>query len=432
MNKAGFLYNLLLHSAGSMAIPYLKAKSADDSSFWEGRFGRFSREAFERAGSPRVWFHAASVGEATGAYPILQELHERLPKIDVTLTLGTPQGYRLAAGQAPPWVRVLPFPLDFPLVLRNALKYLRPDIYVGLEGEFWPNLFEELRKRGIPTVLLNGRLSCRSAGRYRALWPLFRPIFQQFEWLAMHSEEDRKNALAVGAPPERTLVLGSSKYDGLLRKVKPEAVERWRKVLRISGRERVMVGGSLRRSECAQLAEVFLHLCQEASGMIGIIAPRHMERVPELSRWMKDRRVPFQCLTRIESGEEPREAPVVIVDRMGALFELYGLGDLIFCGGTLEPIGGHNILEPAAWGKAVFYGPNIQKVFYEHQTLRAASGSFMVEDSRELISEWRRWVHRRAELDEHGIRARKALEGICGVAARQVDLIMNVLQERRI
>jgi 3-deoxy-D-manno-octulosonic-acid transferase len=246
----------------------------------------------------------------------------------------------------------------------------------------------------------------------------------------MHSEDDRQNALTVGAPPERTLVLGSSKYDGLLQKVKPEAVERWRDLLRIPRQVRVMVGGSLRRSECVQLMEVFLHICDEAPGLIGIIAPRHMERVPEISRWLENRSVPFQLLTRIESGEEVREAHVILIDRIGALFELYALGDLIFCGGTLEPIGGHNILEPAAWGKAVFYGPNIQKVFYEHQTLRAVEGSFMVEDSRELASGWKSWIHRLPELGEHGAHARRAVEGISGVAAKQVDLIMDVLQGR--
>jgi 3-deoxy-D-manno-octulosonic-acid transferase len=246
----------------------------------------------------------------------------------------------------------------------------------------------------------------------------------------MHSEEDRQNALSVGANPERTVVLGSSKYDGLLQKVRPEAARHWRDLLGIQPQVPVMVGGSLRRSECIQLMGIYLQLCDETPDLIGIMAPRHMERIPEISRWLDDRGVPFQFLTRIESGAEQREARIILVDRIGALFELYALGDLIFCGGTFEPIGGHNILEPAAWGKAVFYGPNIQKVFYEHQTLRAVEGSFMVEDSRELVSEWKKWVHRLSELGEHGAHARRALDGVSGVAAKQVDLIMDVLQER--
>jgi 3-deoxy-D-manno-octulosonic-acid transferase len=408
----------------------LRKKSGGDSRFWKGRIGRYDKKILDEPGSPRIWFHVSSVGEATGAFPILQELHKRLPNCDVTLTVATMQGYLFVMNKAPVWVRVLPFPLDFPSVVRNAFERLRPDVYIGLEGEFWPNLFRQLRRRRIPTLLLNGRLSSRSASRYRALWPLFRPIFKQFEWLAMHSEDDRQNALSVGAPPQRTLVLGSSKYDGLLQKVQPEAVGRWRDLLNINSQVPVMVGGSLRRSECIQLPEVFLQLRDKTPELIGIIAPRHMERIQEISRRLEDRCIPFQYLTRIEAGVEHRKAQILLVDRMGALFELYALGDLIFCGGTLEPIGGHNILEPAAWGKAVFYGPNIQKVFYEHQALKAAEGSFMVEDSRELFNMWKKWIFRLSELSEHGARARRALDEVSGVAAKQVDLIMDVLQGR--
>jgi 3-deoxy-D-manno-octulosonic-acid transferase len=131
----------------------------------------------------------------------------------------------------------------------------------------------------------------------------------------------------------------------------------------------------------------------------------------------------------------PRRAPgreaVVLVDRIGILFELYGIGDLIFCGGTLEPVGGHNILEPAAWGKAVFYGPNVQKVQHEHLTLRSFGGSFEVRDADELLEVWSTWMGRLDILRRHGERAAQALESLGGVVPRQVRLIQSVLAGRR-
>jgi 3-deoxy-D-manno-octulosonic-acid transferase len=122
---------------------------------------------------------------------------------------------------------------------------------------------------------------------------------------------------------------------------------------------------------------------------------------------------------------------VVLVDRIGILFDLYGLGDLIFCGGTLEPIGGHNILEPAAWRKAVFYGPNVQKVQHEHLTLRSFGGSFEVRDADELLEIWSNWIGRLDILRRHGERAGQALQAMGGVVPRQVQLILSVLAGRR-
>jgi 3-deoxy-D-manno-octulosonic-acid transferase len=425
-----FAYNLILNTLGYGALPYLLSGSAKDPAFRKGRMGRYEPDPLPRS-SPRVWFHAASVGEVTGAIPILRALQNRLPNGAIFLTVGTPQGLRHALRQMPEGTVALPFPLDFDWALKRAFKYIRPDLYVALEGEFWPNLFRILHSRRIPTILLNGRLSSRSAGRYRFLKPLFQPIFKHFTYLAMHSEEDMRNALSVGAPPDRTLVLGSSKYDGLKTKVDPRKAAQWRELLDIPSKIPVAIGGSLRKSECTQLFEVFLPLLYTEPRPVGIFVPRHLEQIPNMVEWLQSRGIPYHLLSNIEAGREKREHPVVLVDRIGILFELYGIGDLIFCGGTLEPIGGHNILEPAAWEKPVFYGPHLQKVFYEHTILQALGGSFAVKDAGDLSDQWSYWIHRLPELSRHGEKAGEALQKLGGVAARQVDLIMDSLQNNK-
>ncbi len=426
MEPIQLIYNLVLNTAGLGVLPYLWSGAGGEPAFRQGRLGRY--DSFPAVdGSPRVWLHAASVGEVTGAIPTLHTLHRSLPGAAVILSVGTPQGFLFARNQLPGWTSVLPFPLDFPWVLEAAFRHIRPDIYVAMESEFWPNLFRFLHRRRIPSVLLNGRLSRRSADKYRTFERLFRPIFNQFRRLAMLSEDDRRNVLEFGVPPERTLVLGSSKYDGLLLRARPEAASKWRELLEIGAEDPVVIGGSLRGSECTDLMHVFVELRRQAPRTVGVFAPRHMERIPAMARWLREQGVAFQLLTSLERGEEKRRAAVVLVDRIGVLFELYALGDLIFCGGTLEPIGGHNILEPAAWQKSVFYGPHLQKVAEEHKMLQYYQGSFMVSSADDLLREWSDWAGRLSELRRHGVGAGEALKRLGGTAAKQVEIIMEAL-----
>ena len=433
-------YNLVLNTVGMGVLPFLWSKTRDEPVFRKGRLGRYDPDVCDEAcfrtkdagpaGHPRIWFHAASVGEVTGAVPTLYALRDRLPHASILLTVGTPQGFRFARTQLPGWAQVLSFPLDFPWVLDRAFRYLRPDLYVAMESEFWPNMFRFLARRGVPAILLNGRLSNRSARRYRLLNPLFQPVFEQFRSLAMLTEEDRQNALSLGVPHERTLVLGSSKYDGLALRSRLLEPSRWKGILGISTTTPVVIGGSLRKDECVQILEVFRSVHSIEPGVLGIFAPRHMGRIAEMCQWLRGRDIPFHLLSDLEQGKEERRSPVVLVDRIGILFELYALGDLIFCGGTLEPIGGHNIMEPAAWEKPVFYGPHLQKVLYEHTILKELQGSFPIDDARDLAGQWSYWIRRPGELKRHGEKAGEALGKLRGVAAKQVDLITSALRER--
>lgn len=426
------LYNLLLYTVGWGMLPLMLSKAGDDAAFRKGRLGFYSGQIHQSHGRqrPRVWFHASSVGEVTGAVPIIQLLHQRMGHAEIFLTVATPQGYRFAREKLPAWVQVLAFPLDYPHILGRAFDHIRPDIFVALESEFWPNLYYLLQRRQVPTVLLNGRLSAHSARTYRKLGPLFKPIFRQFRWLAMHSEEDRRNVLQLGASDARTLVLGSSKYEGLLARARPEAPAQWHKLLRIDPSTPVLVGGSLRRAECVELPHIYQRLAAIEPNLVAILAPRHLEQAPLMAQRMTAEGIEFQLLTQLENGAQSRQAPVILVDRIGALFELYSLGSLIFVGGTLVDIGGHNILEPAVWQKPVFYGPHLQKVDYEHKILQVFGGSFLVNNFSELLNSWSRWITNLPGLKAHGEKAVLALEQLRGVVTKQVDLITTTLRSK--
>ncbi|NLI81119.1 MAG: hypothetical protein GX443_05445 [Deltaproteobacteria bacterium] len=431
MEAAAVVYNTILHGAACAFLPYFRLLWKKDPEFLQGRTGSYM-EKLDEGGRPRIWLHASSVGEVTGAVPVCVALRRRLPGALLFLSVGTPQGYAFARSQVDFAVRVLPFPFDLPFVVGKALEHVKPDLYVSFEGEYWPNLFRQLAGKGIPAVLLNGSLSNRSARWYRLLWPLFEPVFRRFKWLAMHSEADLRNMLTLGVPAERTLLVGSSKYAGLSAKVRPERPRFWRDLLGISEGACVIVGGSLRGDECIGILDVYRRVCEDALGVVGIFAPRHMHNIVRMADWLRNHGIPFGLLTEIEAGRRGGDVEVVLVDRIGPLFELYSIGDLIFCGGTLEPsVGGHNILEPAAWGKAVFYGPGIQGVLDEHRLLSSVQGSFLVSDYRELRDSWKHWVHRLPELCLYGERANEALRGLEGIVELQLDLIMDALGEER-
>jgi 3-deoxy-D-manno-octulosonic-acid transferase len=432
LNPLWLGYNLLLHTLGNAAAALwqLSAAARSEALFWQGRLARY-RPAPADAGKsrPRIWFHAASVGEVTGAVATLRAVRQRYPDSALWLTVGTLTGFHFAREQLGDVAAILPFPLDFPGVLRKALRLMQPELYVALESELWPNLFWLLRRAQIPAVLFNGRISPRSARHYALLRPLYQPIFRQFRWLAMHSAADRERAVSLGAAPERSLVLGSAKYDGLLARTARDTRSWWHERLSLDGATPVMVGGSLRGAECTALLQVFAALQPTQPRLVGIFAPRHREQLPNMERWLRARGIPFQFLTHLRECREPRTASVILVDQMGVLFDLYAVGQLIFCGGTLEPVGGHNLLEPAAWGKPVFYGPHVEKVEAERRSLEAAGAGFMVADAPALTQQWQHWSQHLPLLLARGAAAPRAIQRLGGVADRQVELILSVLQD---
>ncbi len=419
------VYNLILKSIESDFIDFLSRRSLKDPVFKRGRLGFYDGLAIA-AGRPRIWCHAVSVGEVTGAIPTLAELKRRLPNAVVSMTAGTPQGLKFARAQLSAEIPVFPFPLDFSRCISRAIGTVQPDLFINFETELWPNFFRELNRRNIPALLLNGRISSSSERFYRLSSPLFRPVFERFTFMAMHSREDAERAVRLGVTPGKVLTLGSSKYEGLPQKARPGRTDYWKKLLNI-GNGPTLIGGSLRGSEPIDLLRVFQRLRHFSTGLVAILAPRHMENIPKMSEWLEKENIAYDRLTEIERGTYARTAPVVLVDRMGALFDIYSVGDLIFCGGTFEPVGGHNILEPAAWSKAVFYGPHLKKVLHEHRILRDFGGSFLVLDPGDLFSRWKKWLGDIEGLRKHGEAANKALNSFKGVVGRQVELILESL-----
>lgn len=395
--------------------------------FWRLRLFADPAPEFEPNG-PRVWFHAASVGEVNGSLGVVRRLRAACPRAGLFLSVGTPQGYGFARSHVPEGVHVFPAPMDVPWAVCRTISNLSPDLFVALESEFWPVLHWCLRKHHIPVVLLNGRISERSWRRYRRLPFVFGYVFRGIRWASVKGTEDKDRLTALGVPAHRIVVMGTAKYDTLVDRADSAVVGAWRRRLGIPEGMPVMVAGSLRGAECLALLEIFGRLKGHYPDLVGIFAPRHLDRVPQMIEWLERRHLPYDVLSSfLSTTPRTRRSDCLVVDRIGHLFELYGLGDLVFCGGTLVPVGGHNIVEPVAWRKTVYYGPHVEKVFHEHQVLSGYGVGVMVPNAETLYDRWRSVLAAGPLSASDDSAAQKALDELAGVADRQVDVLQRFL-----
>jgi 3-deoxy-D-manno-octulosonic-acid transferase len=435
MNLSLFLYNTVMVPAAALApFAYLATRllPGEKAREWRQRFGCYSSEFGPRHGrEPRLWIHAVSVGEVGVAGALVAALDRIRPGLEIVLSTMTPQGHELARGRFATRAHPIYFPLDVLGPVRRALRHLRPDLVVCLETELWPNFLGEAQRLGIPVVLLNGRISARSYPRYRKFRWLIAPLLRGLAGLAMISAADAERIVAMGAPVERVAVTGNMKGAGLLERAEPNRAEILRRRLQIASDHPVLVAGSIRGQELTWLPEVFMELVKWRPELVGIFAPRHLNRLGRLEEWFRGHSLPFQRYSCLADGGEARRAGVILVDRVGDLFDLYGVADLTFCGGSLVPLGGQNILEPAAWGKAVFYGPHMENFLEERRLLEEGGCGISVRSRDELLERMGHHLSHPEELRLAGSKARAALLGRDGIALRQAELVRDVLNGGR-
>jgi 3-deoxy-D-manno-octulosonic-acid transferase len=358
-----------------------------------------------------IWIHAASVGEAEAARPIVAEL-ERLgtPLLVTTFTsTGRDQLRRHFPGLA---VRLVP--LDLPGLVSLSLRRVRPRCLVLVETEIWPNLIRATRAVGGRVVIISGRISDRSFPRYRRFRRFVADVVQQVDRIGVRSEEDGRRFVALGAAPESVSVTGDLKLD------RPSAPPPDEDLRRALGPGPFLIGGSTHAGEEEALLEAWAALrAGPAPGLRLLLVPRHPERVSEVCGRVRRR--------GIEAGLRSRSAPdsdVVIVDTLGELASMYWLADLVFAGGTLASVGGHNLFEPVQAGKVVVHGPHVRNQRHQVQILEPLGVLHRVEDIQGLRSMLERlWKDPNRNAPAEAARAR--LLGHCGASQRALSLILG-------
>ena len=378
----------------------------------------------ERPERPCGWIHAVSVGEAIAAAPLLEGLRRTWPALPLVVSTVTETGARVVRERFQGLARHRYFPLDFPGAARRVVASIEPAFFVCMETELWPNLLRTLAARGVPAMIANGRLSDRSFARYRLVRGAMRSLLANVTVFAMQSDEDARRVIALGAPAERVVVTGNLKHEPL-----PDpagAAELWHRLLGLSAGQPVWIAGSTHRGEDEAVLDAHRRTLAEHPGLVLVLAPRHPERVGEVMALTA--KAGFTPVRRSELTGRRRDAtPVIVLDTVGELAQLYTIADVVFVGGSLLPFGGHNMLEPALRGKPVLFGPYTTNFREAAVILANGGGGLVVRDAAELTTALGQLLADPDLRARRGGAAREAAASRHGAARATLDLVARYL-----
>lgn len=382
------------------------------------RIGRYGEAVAESGRGPRIWLHAASVGEVRAAEPLLAALRARLGDATFVLTCQTQTGLALAARMSVDESHY--FPIDCRFVVRRAIARFRPSLFLFIEVEIWPRLLLELAARGVPAAMLGARISERSSRRYHRVRALFAPALSTLSRVCARDEESLRRLVDLGVSPALSSVVGDVKLDAL------DAVAVAATPDALAGREddaRIVFAVSTHEGEEAIVLDAFSRLRPAHPTTRLVLAPRHPQRADEVvalaaryarvERWSRDR--------------SPRGWDVLVVDTAGEARTFFPAAACAFVGGSLVDVGGHNLVEPAAFGVPCAVGPRLESVTHQTELLRAAGALFVVEDAAGLAAVWSRWLEDPLLAQRIGRAAREAVDANRGAVARTLSALEPVL-----
>jgi len=376
-----------------------------------------------------IWIHAVSVGEALTARALAADLKARYPRLRLFLSTTTIAGQQVARRSLSSIDGVFYFPFDWSFASTRTLSLVRPKLFVMMETEIWPNLLRVCRRRGVKTALINGRISARSYARYRLIKPFFARVLADVDRFCMHSDESARRLVDLGADPARITVTGSLKFDSLewpapAAHGKPR--ERVLRFFRLSPNRTVIVAGSTMKGEESAVLDAFRRVKALVPSALCVVAPRHPERFGEAERLARDAGFITVRRSELPIDAEPR-ADVVVLDSIGELAQLYQVATAVFVGGSLVDHGGHNILEPAIFGKPIVFGPHMHNFKEIVDTFLSNDAALQVQSDRELDDALLTLVTdpvRRARL---GAAARALVEANRGAKTKTLEVIAELL-----
>ncbi|MBB5944265.1 lipid IV(A) 3-deoxy-D-manno-octulosonic acid transferase [Xanthomonas sp. 3307] len=340
---------------------------------WDERYASYA----QACGRPRVWLHAVSVGEVNVAAPVVNALRAQRPDIRWVITTITPTGserVRALWGDALDHVYL---PYDVPGSVGRFLQHFRPSLALILETELWPNMLFGCRDRGIPVYVLNARLSARSLRGYRVLRPLIGRALRTVTCVAAQSQEDAERFVALGARAEQVRALGNLKFDIAAPAHLPDVVAAFRE--RVPATRLVWIAASTHDGEEAAVIEMHRQLRRQWPDLLLLWAPRHPERFAKVEALARDQG--WRVATRRQQQWPGADDAVFVIDTLGELMGFYACAQVAFVGGSLQPIGGHNLLEPAAVGTPSVTGPHLHNFSEISRRMREAGAVAICEDA---------------------------------------------------
>ena len=423
------LYNILLTFLLILASPYFFLRSLIQKRFRKAlpqRMGFFKSPSFKRP----IWVHAASVGEVFCSIPLLKKIKKEFPHLKIILTTMTSTGNETAKTYLPEADQVLFLPIDHPFIIRRTIEKIQPNLLLIAETELWPNLLRSCGKKGIPIVLFNGRISQKSFQRYLLFKFFFKECLKHVSLFLMQTEEDRIRIIEMGGESQKTRVVGNLKFDQTFPSFTQETMVEIAKILGLQGKENIFIAGSTHSGEEEILVTLYKELKKMDPHLVLILAPRHLERLEEVERVLKKESLSWLRRTSLPlgAGQSDQEQPdVILLDTMGELMGIYSLGTVVFVGGSLVPVGGHNPLEPLFFKKCVLFGPYMFNFSEISSRLIEAGGAIQVSGKEDLFSQMKRLLFDEGARKGVGEKGYQFLQKHQGATARMFEEIKPFL-----
>ncbi len=383
------------------------------------------KEKYRSANCVRpIWFHAVSVGEFNAAWPLLKRLNEKHPQQTIVISSTTGAGHKLAQERASAFADCIYFPYDLPWCTAAWLDALNPKLVTIVETEIWPGFVNQCKNRDIPITMINGRMSPRSFGSYYKFRSFFGPILRDFRTIGVQSASEAERYRKVAGESLPLQILGNIKFDGLEPISKNEQEELVRK-LNLSVGDMVFIAGSTHDGEEAAILNAFKKL-SDPTGKRLIIAPRHPERFDRVADLI--RLAGFRPRRFSENEKFEQEGNVYLLDAIGHLAKFYSVATVAFVGGTLAPIGGHNIVEPFTYSVPVLAGPHLHKTKDVADALLARKALTVVEDEKELGDQLQRLMNEPELRQQLGQSGNAWLKESQGALDRALTMIESIIQ----
>lgn len=399
------------------------------------RFGLYPAHFFKVLSGKRVlWVHAASVGEVMMSRLFVQSLLEQYPESALVYSTSTPGGRAAAQSHLKGVTTFIYLPYDLAWVTRAVVRRISPDLFIFLETEIWANLLDTLSKKQVPAMMLNGRISEKSFPHYRRISAFLFHIFKGISLFLMQTKEDAQRLIELGADPKRVEATGNMKYDqAAVAESESSKVLLSFSVLGLPESGSLMIAGSTHSGEEDVVLKAYTKILSDLPDLVLLIAPRHLLRLDEVEALIA--KTGFNVIRKskitgaLQSSPEGKK-PVILLDTLGELSRIYPLGKLIFVGGSLVPIGGHNLLEPASFKKPVFFGPHMTNSREITDQLKHCGGGIEVLNAEDLARKMSKLLKSRENYQSRGEAAYRIVMNNQGAVARNLDRVIAIFEER--
>lgn len=371
------------------------------------------------------------------AASLIKEIRKRYPEFKILLSTVTVTGNIIAKDKIPEADYIIYFPFDFSWAVKRALDVINPIACIIIETELWPNFLNALNLRGIPVVIVNGRISEKSFKGYKLIRPFMKEVFSNISMFNMQTEEDAERAISLGAVQNNVKICGNIKYDHEFREIGTDKVKEIKGTLGINSNEKIFIAGSTHPGEEEIILDLYSHILNDHSNLRLIIAPRHVERVREVEEITRKKGLIPVRRTNLQKSEvrsqmsEFNNKPVIILDTIGELGFMYSIATFVFVGGSLIPHGGQNILEPAFYKKPVIFGKYMMNFSEIAKEMRLSGGGIQVNNKEEFKIEVEKLLNDEKMVVEIGEKGYQVIIRNRGTLQRNLELIKEIIESTK-